>query len=289
MQPLAHRRLSQRHVVLLGAGEVLQQIAELIGSDDAQVHLQPGVGAQPNARGTRVLRRLDEVERRRRRGQGQRIGCGGDDVQVLDAVGHAPGRAGQLDALRGRVGAHSREQLLANRQRAVEDDAPAGAVAGSFLCAPGGDGGQDALLGLGSKALERPDLMGGGGRLERLQRVHRQLLEEPPRPFGAEPRQAGDLEQARGELGAELDRSRDLAIVGEGEHLLLDDRADAGQLSRPTFACQRGHGDRRVADRLGGVAVGDDPVDDRPVELVEIAEFIQRDCDLCVRGVSHIH
>ena len=41
---------------------------------------------------------------------------------------------------------------------------------------------------------------------------------------------------------------------------------------------------RRVADRARGVAVGDDAVDDRPIELVQVAELFEVGGDL---GVAH--
>jgi hypothetical protein len=44
-RPAAHREVPQRDVVLLGAGQVLQQVAELVGLDDPQVHVEPAVGA----------------------------------------------------------------------------------------------------------------------------------------------------------------------------------------------------------------------------------------------------
>ena len=37
MQPLAHGCVAQGHVVLPGAGEVLEQVPELVGGDDAQI------------------------------------------------------------------------------------------------------------------------------------------------------------------------------------------------------------------------------------------------------------
>ena len=40
----AHRVLAQRHVVLLGAGQVLEHVAELVGRDHAEVDLQAVVG-----------------------------------------------------------------------------------------------------------------------------------------------------------------------------------------------------------------------------------------------------
>jgi hypothetical protein len=73
VQTPAHRGLSQRHVVLLGAGEVLEQVAELVGGDDAEVHLQAGVGAQAHAGLARVLGRLDELQPGGGLGERQRV------------------------------------------------------------------------------------------------------------------------------------------------------------------------------------------------------------------------
>ena len=54
------------HVVRLGAGEVLQQVAELVGRDDAQVDLHARVRARPRAPLLAGGRRLS-IERRARR------------------------------------------------------------------------------------------------------------------------------------------------------------------------------------------------------------------------------
>ena len=43
VQPAPDGRLAQRHVVRLGAGEVLQHVAELVRLDDLQVDLHAGV------------------------------------------------------------------------------------------------------------------------------------------------------------------------------------------------------------------------------------------------------
>ena len=49
VNPLSCRRVAQRHVVLLGAREVLEQVAELIRRDDLQIDLERGVCAQTHA------------------------------------------------------------------------------------------------------------------------------------------------------------------------------------------------------------------------------------------------
>jgi hypothetical protein len=59
------------------------------------------------------------------------------------------------------------------------------------------------------------------------------------------------------------------------------------QLGHPSLARERHDGDRRVADRLGRRVVGDDAVGDRAVELVEVAELVERGGDLGVGQVGH--
>ena len=267
---------------------MLQQVAELVRGDDPQVDLEPGVGAQPDPGLAGILRRLHEFELGRELGQGPRVRGGGDDVEVLDAVGHPPRRAGQLHPVGGGMLAQGGDQLLTHVERAPELDPSRTAlapVAGRRLgCQRGG---QEALLGLGAEPLELADLPGLGRRAQRRQRVDRELFVEPPRPLGPEPGQPRDLEQAGRELGPQLGRGGNHAVVGERHHLLLDRRADPGQLGRAALAGQAGHRHRGVADRLGGVAVGDDAVDDGPVELVQVSELVERGGDLGVRGVWH--
>src|SRR3712207_9361745 len=50
---------------------------------------------------------------------------------------------------------------------------------------------------------------------------------------------------------------------------------------------QLGHGDGRVAHRLRRVAVGQDAVDDRAVELVEVAQLVEVLGDGGVRELGH--
>ena len=89
------------HVVLLGAGEVLQQVAELVGRHDAQVDRQPGVR---RARPPRASPAVPSPARRTRsasssasarRERGRVVGRG-DDVEVLDGLGQPARAAGEL-------------------------------------------------------------------------------------------------------------------------------------------------------------------------------------------------
>ncbi len=108
VQALADGGVAQRHVVLLGAGQVLEQVAVLVGRDDPQVDRQPRVGAQPHARVARGARRLDQIELRGRAGERAGVGGGGDQVEVLDAVGHPAGGSGERHPLRRRMCAQGR-------------------------------------------------------------------------------------------------------------------------------------------------------------------------------------
>ena len=123
VQPAPHGRLAQRDVVRRRAGEVLQQVAEVLRRDDAQVDRQAGVRAP--ARGVLVgrRRRLDEVELAERAHQRAGVARRRDDVEVLDGVGLAARRAGELDALGGGVLAQRGDDLLADRQGAVQQHA----------------------------------------------------------------------------------------------------------------------------------------------------------------------
>ena len=129
VQALAHGHVAQRHVVLLGAGQVLEQVAELVGLDDPQVDADARVRSQPDAGRRCCPGLLDQVELGRGPGQRERIGRGGDHVEVLDRVGHPPGRPRQLDIDRGRVLAQRRHQRLADGERPAQHD-PGGPLAG---------------------------------------------------------------------------------------------------------------------------------------------------------------
>jgi hypothetical protein len=93
--------------------------------------------------------------------------------------------------------------------------------------------------------------------------------------LGAEAGQVCDRDQARRELGPQPLRSGDRAGVDEREDLLLQRLADARQLGCTALAGERGDRHGRRAHGLGGGPIGDDAVDDRAVELVQVAELLQ--------------
>ena len=71
-------------------------------------------------------------------------------------------------------------------------------------------------------------------------------------------------------------------VVQQRVDLLGDGLADPRELLHPARAGQLGHRPARLADRLGGVAVGHHAVDHGPVELVQARQLVEGLCDLSV-------
>jgi hypothetical protein len=111
-------RLAQRHVVRLGAGEVLKHVAELVRLDDLQVDLHAGVRGRARPHVAALVQGLDDRQLRQRGGERRRLGAGGDDVDVLDRIGHPAHRPGRLDAVGGRVRPQRLEDLVRRLERA---------------------------------------------------------------------------------------------------------------------------------------------------------------------------
>ena len=125
----------------------------------------------------------------------------------------------------GRVGSQRRDQLLADGQRPVKHDPPRRPT---FLV--GVERREQRLLGLLAETAEVSDPVILGGGAQRLERVDPELIEQPTGALGAEPGQPGHRHQPGWELRPQLLQGRDLAGVGQRQHLLLDDRADPRKL-----------------------------------------------------------
>ena len=231
---------------------MLQQVAELVGLDDAQVDRHAGVGARP--RGVLAGRRgaLDDVELGEGGQQRRRVGGGGDDVEVLDGVGQAPRRAGELDAVGGRVRAQRLDDPVADLQRLVEQHARLRRLADA-----GRERLEHGLLELRPEAAHVAQLLGLGGRAQALERVDAELVVELAGALGAEAGQARQVDEAGREFAAQLLDGRDRAGVEQRLDLLLERAADAGQLGDLALARHGRDRARRLAHRLGGVAVGE--------------------------------
>ena len=171
-------------------------------------------------------------------------------------------------------------QLLGDRPRRRQQD-PAACLAG---LAEAREAGEDVLLDLRAEALQPADLLRLRRLLEVVEGGDPELLEEAAGGLGAEPRHAGDLDQRGRVLGLQLGRRRDLAGLDQGVDLFRKGLADAWDLGRPAGRRELGDGDRAFANRLRRGAVGEHPVFDGPVELVEDAKLLQGSRDL---GVGH--
>ncbi len=174
-------------------------------------------------------------------------------------------------------------QRLAGYQGTIEHHA------GPSLARPGGAGrGGEGLLGLGPKSLQGADALSLGGRSQGVQRIDSQFLEQPAGPLGAQAWQAGHGQEPGRELLPQPGGCRDHALGGQRQDLLLDRRADSRQLGGPAFAGQRAQRHRSLSRGLGRIPVGDDPMDDRSVELVEVTQFLERRRNLAVGGIRHV-
>src|SRR5919109_1619117 len=279
-----HRGLPDGHVVLLVAGEVLEQVAELVGGDDLQVDRKGGVGASAGAGLRRPARRLHDVQLAQRLRERHRLVGGGDHVEVLDRVGQPPGRPGRLHPVGGVMGAQRVNDGVARVKRLGQQQPQPGDVAG----VEGGERGEDVLLRLGPEPAHPSDRLRGGRLAQSLDRVDVQFVVEDARALGAEARhRPRHLDQPDRELGAQLLGRGRVAGLEQGDDLVLQRLADAWQQRGLAGERQRGHRGRALPHRLGRGAVGDDPVDDRAVELVEVSELVQGRGDLAVGEVRH--
>ena len=215
---------------------------------------------------------------RRQRGGGvrQRLGivCGGDEVEVLDAVRPAPRRTRELDPVGRGVVAQRRQERLRDRERAGEHGPLLAATSPASTAARPS---RMFVSAFGPKPFTPRSRSPSAAAPQRLQRVDPELVVEEARALGAQAGQARDREEPGGELRAELLRRRDGPGLHQALDLLLKGLADARQLRGPPLPGEPGHRHRGFAHRLGRVAVGDDSVDDRPVELVEVSQLVERE------------
>jgi hypothetical protein len=161
-------------------------------------------------------------------------------------------------------------EALADLDRPGQQHARRRALACAF-----GQRREHAFLELRTEAAHGADALRQRGLAQLLQRVHAELGVQQARPLCAETGQARDRNQTRRELGAQPLRRRDSATVEQREDLLFQRRADTRQLARAAIARQRRDRQRGVAHAPRGRAVGQHAVNDRAVELVQVAELLQ--------------
>ena len=206
-----------------------------------------------------------------------------NDVEVLARVGHAARAARDLHAIRRRVGTQVLDDLLADREHGRQQQ-----PLGRPLLLELGQRAGDVLLSLRPDPRHRPQALLFGGVPQLLERGYAQLGVDPAGGLGAQAREAREPHQLAGKLRAQLHGRGDVTGLEQGADLLLESLPDVAQLGCAALAGKLRDGHRRVADRLGGLVVGDHPVDDGPVQLVEVAELVHRGRDLRVRHAANI-
>ena len=111
-----------------------------------------------------------------------------------------------------------------------------------------------------------------------------ELVVEAARGLRAHPGDHGHLDQRGRELSLQLCGGGDLAVIDQREDLLLERLAHAGQLGGPAGAGKLLDRHGALPDHPSRLAICEDPVPDRPVELVQRRQLGERVGDL---GVSH--
>ena len=252
---------------------------------DPQVDRHARMSTAPGTRAAGCAHALDLVEPGQGPRQRSRAGGGRDQVQVLDAVGLAADRSGELDT-RARAGAlaQARDQRRPDGDRLREQDPRCRALGCSRLQRR-----EHVCLELGAEPAHATQALGKGGLAQRLGRIDAELQLEQPRALGAQPRYAGDRDQPRRELRAQpLGRGYG-ARVQQRHDLLLQRGSDARKLGGAARASERRHRDRGLTHALGGGAVGDDPMHDRAIELVQVSKLLERVGDDGVRELGRGH
>ena len=278
-EPAPHCVLAHRDVVVLRAGEVLQEVPERLRRDDAQVEAEPfarddrrlrvalrrDVGDPPQA--CELLRQLGGIGRAR------------DDVEVAERLLPPPHRPGLGDRDRRRQLAQRSDYRLHLGQAATEQVAVGLRALGLVR-----ERGEDLLLALRPEPRKRPQPLRLGRRLELVERLDAELVPDAGGGLRAETRQLHEEDDLGRDAGLLLRQRLDLADLDDLDDLLLDRLADSLQLLRPTAERELGNGARRLAHTRGRAAVGDDPERVLPLELEQVPEELDLVRDLGVLG-----
>ena len=219
-------------VVGLGAGEVLEQVAERLRGDDPQVDRDPVVGlgadavrarvagGRRSASGRRGARRAPPAPRRSRSGRCPCRSRPSAGPSRRPRPGWRPGARGAPRPAPRRPAAPS---------RAARGPAPSSGLAEPL------ERGEDVLLDLRAEALDVADLLVLGRLLQVLEGGDVELVVEAPRGFRAEAGDPRHLDQGRRELRLQLRGGRDLAGLEQRVDLLRERLADARDLGRASL------------------------------------------------------
>ena len=266
----SNRVLAKSDVVLLRAGEVLEQVAVRLGWDDAEVEAEPVVR---DHRRLRVALRddvRDPVELREVVDQRRRVGRGSDDVEVAERLTAAANRAGLGDLHGCWMLAENRDDGEHGRQSLPEEPARLARVFRRL-----GERLQDLRLGRRAEAGKGAHSLALGRGLQLVQGRHPELLPDPARRLRAEPRQPHELDDLLGDQRLPLGQRLHLAELDHLDDLALDRGADPAQALR--FAVERELRNRPagLANPRRRAAVGEHPERALSLELAQIGQQLE--------------
>ena len=275
------RLFAQLHVVGLGAGEVLEQVAEGGGRDDPQVDRDRRCGS---GRG----RRWGRGCRRRRSAGGRRGARRAPPAPRRWRSGRCPCRSrpsggpSRRPRPGWRPGARAAPPPAPRRSAAPSRAAAGPAPRPARRAAPARRGCSPRPSARGP--LTSRILFALGRRFEVLHRGDVELLEEAPRGFRPTPGTRVTSIRVGGNFAFSFTAAGISPVASSASIFSASVLPTPGTSVARPCAGQLGDRDRALADRLGGGAVGEHAVFDRAVELVEDAQLFQRGGDL---GVGH--
>jgi hypothetical protein len=208
-----------------------------------------------------------------------RIVGGGDQVDVVAGLGPPPHGTRDLDRFAPRVRPEVGGEVLRNRQH-LREQQPLRRRAVLQLA----ERCENVLLHLGSESLDPADTLLLRRGTQIVEARDGELVVEAPGRLRSDAGDPGHLDQRGREPALQLCRGGNLARIEQREDLLLERPADPWELRDAAGARELLDGDGALADHARGLAIGQDPVPDCPVQLVERGQLAQRCGDF---GVSH--
>ena len=147
---------------------------------------------------------------------------------------------------------------------------------------------EDRLLELGPEAAHVAQLLGLGRRAQALERVDAELVVELAGALGPEAGQAREVDEARPGIRARSFSMAGIVPVSSSASIFSSSvrPMPGSSVTLPSRVMARDRA-RRLADRLGGVAVGEHAVDDGAVELVEVGQLVEERGDGGVGRIGH--
>ena len=282
-ETVLHRALSQRDVVILRAGEVLEQVAVGLGRDDAEIEAEAFVGEDSCLRRA-VRHHLDHpLELREVLREGLRILRRGDDVEVPEGF-LAPARTPGLGNLHGRGVLTKNRDDGEQRTESVTEEPPIR----RFLLLLG-ERLQDPFLRLCAEPRECAQLLLLGRPFQFLDRRHAELAPDSGRGLRTQAGETHEADDLRRDNLLALRQGVHLAVLDDLDDLFLDRLADALQLLGAAVEGQFGNGTGRLANSGGRASVGEHAERGLSLELEQVGEQLEliRYVDIPRQSLGH--